>query len=52
MSIFASIFGDTFIYILKQSLSKDKKHHKQLNIKLEETKPSMFSKDNIDELYP
>ncbi|KAL9953110.1 hypothetical protein ACROYT_G040470 [Oculina patagonica] len=34
----------------KQSLSKDKKHHKQLNIKLEETKPSMFSKDNIDEL--
>ncbi|KAJ7373412.1 DNA polymerase alpha subunit B [Desmophyllum pertusum] len=34
----------------KQSLPKDKKHQKQLNIKLEETKHSMFNKDNIDEL--
>lgn len=40
------------IYILKQCLSKDKKRHKQLNINQEETKHSMFDKDNIDELYP
>ncbi|XP_020622597.1 DNA polymerase alpha subunit B-like isoform X1 [Orbicella faveolata] len=33
----------------KQSLSKEKKQ-KQLSIKLEETKPLMFSKDTIDEV--
>ena len=34
----------------KQSLSKEKKHKQQLSIKLEETKPLMFSKDTIDEV--
>ena len=30
---------------------KAKKPQRQLNIKVEETKPALYNKDNIDDLY-
>ena len=48
---FIEIIPNVFLCLYFQMQYKAKKPQRQLNIKVEETKPALYNKDNIDDLY-